>query len=310
MDRRVVENADLLSAAQLGLGREPKSMEPKWFYDARGSELFEQITDLPEYYPTRTEIAILRDNLDLLVACIPDGADLVELGSGASRKTRLLLDNLPKLGRYVPLDISAEFLHQTADDLRAAYPDLTVAPRVADFASPLQLPDSGHPRVAFFPGSTLGNLDRAAAQRLLAAVRDWPGIDAFIIGVDLVKDAETLIRAYDDAAGVTADFNLNLLHRMNREIGSDFEVDAFRHRAVWNAEEARIEMHLASLRDQEVRIADRIVRFREGETIHTENSHKFTADGLSSLAGSAGWRVEPMLSDPERLFAVAVLRPA
>jgi len=299
----------IAEAALAGLSGQPKGLSPKWFYDARGSDLFEQITRLPEYYPTRTERAILDTRLDAIAAHVPAGAVLVELGSGASVKTRLLLDGLPQLAGYVPIDISETFLMQTAAQLRADYPRLAVTPVVADFMGPITLPDlGGRPVVGFFPGSTLGNLAPDNAVALLARLRAWPDHRALILGVDLVKEAATLEAAYDDAQGVTAAFNLNLLARLNREADADFDLAAFRHRAVWNAQAQRVEMHLESTRAQVVRVAGRPIAFAAGETIHTENSHKFTPDSLSAMARDAGWHVAELLTDPENLFAVAVLR--
>ncbi|MCE6960690.1 L-histidine N(alpha)-methyltransferase [Cereibacter sphaeroides] len=307
MDTLVIRNPELLAAALRGLSLPQKRMEPKWFYDAQGSALFERITDLPEYYPTRTEIGILTAEVDRLAAHVPEGAELVELGSGASVKTRLLLDHLTGLSAYVPVDISAEFLARTAGRLSAAYPDLPIHPVVADFTLPLTLADEGHPRVAFFPGSTIGNLDRDGALALMRSVRRWPGVESFIVGIDLIKDEATLVRAYDDAAGVTAAFNLNLLHRMNREIGADFEPDRFAHLARWNAEDARIEMHLVSRDDQTVRIAGRLFRFAAGETIHTENSHKFSRGSFAAMGREAGWNLRDFLTDGKGMFGIAVL---
>lgn len=310
MDRPLVTNPALLRAATDGLARPQKEMSPKWLYDEIGSEIFEEITVLPEYYPTRTEREILETRGDALAAHVPEGAELVELGSGASVKTRLLLDRLKdRLSAYVPVDISQDFLNATARDLAHDYPGLTILPVTADFTRPLPLEEDGTPRVAFFPGSTLGNLDDAAAESLLSGVADWPGIRAFILGIDLVKDRETLVAAYDDSAGVTARFNLNLLARMNREIGADFDLDAFEHRAVWNDAETRIEMHLVSLRDQSVHLNSHRIDFAEGETIHTENSRKFTPEGIDRMAARTGWRRDALLTDDDRRFAVAVLVP-
>ena len=304
-------NEALIAEAQEGLSRDRKGLSPKWFYDARGSDIFEEITRLPEYYPSRTERAILESRLPEIAAHVPDGAALVELGSGARVKTRLLLDGLTQLSGYVPVDISEEFLLATADRLAADYPRLTISPVVADFMAPITLPDlGGRPVVGFFPGSTIGNLDPEAATALLARMRGWPGHRALILGVDLVKAPATLEAAYDDAQGVTARFNLNLLTRLNREADADFDLGAFRHRAVWNAEHARVEMHLESLRAQEVRLAGTRVQFEAGETIHTESSHKYSQAGLARLAAAAGWEMAAFLTDPDAMFAVAILTPA
>lgn len=310
MDAHCVENPALLRAAIAGLTSEPKGLSPKWLYDRRGSALFEEITKQPEYYPTRTETAILRDAYPRLAERVPQGAALVELGSGASVKTRLLLDRLaPALSAYLPLDISEEFLAQTTQDLGAAYPDLAITPVVADFMDEIVLPDttSGKPVVLFFPGSTLGNLDRDSAMALLARLRRVCGVTALIVGIDLVKDADVLLPAYDDAAGVTAAFNLNLLHRLNREANAAFDVASFDHQAHWNAEFDRIEMHLVSRRTQRVRLHDHCIAFNAGESIHTENSHKFTRTSFGAIAQSAGWRVADWITDRDDRFAVSVL---
>jgi dimethylhistidine N-methyltransferase len=304
-------NEALIAEAQDGLSRDPKGLSPKWFYDARGSDIFEEITQLPEYYPSRTERAILETRLPEISAHVPDGAALVELGSGASVKTRRLLDGLTQLSGYVPVDISEEFLLATADRLAADYPALEISPVVADFMAPITLPDLGdRPVVGFFPGSTIGNLEPGAATALLARMRGWPGHRALILGVDLVKAPETLEAAYDDAQGVTARFNLNLLTRLNREADADFDLAAFRHRAVWNPEHARVEMHLESLRAQEVRLAGARVQLEAGETIHTESSHKYSQEGLARMAAGAGWDMAAFLTDPDAMFAVAILTPA
>lgn len=311
MDTSTATNPDLLKAAVEGLTGREKAMDPKWFYDARGSALFEDITRLPEYYPTRTETAILRENIDALARHVPEGAVLVELGSGASVKTRILLDGLKGLAAYLPVDVSAGFLRETAARLARQYPDLPVRPIVGDFMAPLDLPRAyvDYPKVAFFPGSTIGNLEPHRAQNLLSSVRRWPGIRAFVVGIDLVKNTGTLIRAYHDAAGVTAAFNLNLLERLNREAGTCFDPDRFRHEARWNGELARIEMHLVSRVDQSVQIGPATAHFRAGDSIHTENSHKYTRTGFATMARLSGWRMETFLTDDEDLFAVTVLLP-
>jgi dimethylhistidine N-methyltransferase len=311
MNKSTATNPDLLRAAVEGLTGPDKSMDPKWFYDARGSALFEEITRQPEYYPTRTEAAILKDNIARLASYAPEGGVLVELGSGASVKTRILLDGFPGLAAYLPLDVSGSFLKETAMRLARHYPDLPIRPIVGDFMAPLDMPAAyaDHPKIAFFPGSTIGNLEPHRAQTLLSSVRAWPGVRAFIVGVDLVKDAGTLIRAYDDAAGVTAAFNLNLLRRLNREACAGFDPDQFRHEARWNAELARIEMHLVSRIDQDVPIGPRSARFKAGESIHTENSHKYTRTSFEGMAAMAGWRLDAFLADADRHFAVTALSP-
>ena len=311
MDKPVVTNRALHTDALAGLRAPVKRMHPKWFYDSAGSRIFEQITELPEYYPTRTEIAILRREIETLTSYVPEGAALIELGSGASTKTHILLGALHKLGAYVPVDVSGDFLLSVAEDLDRSYPSLKVAPLVGDFLAELALPAAADalPKVAFFPGSTIGNLAPSEARELLRRIRGWPGIAGFILGVDLVKSPETLIRAYDDAEGVTAAFNKNLLHRMNRETGADFRVEDFTHEARWNADKSRIEMHLVSRKAQEVCLGQDRFTFAEGESIHTENSHKYTRDAVEEMAAGAGWRVAEFLTDPDRNFAVTVLVP-
>ncbi len=309
MDKPIVTNRALHADALAGLRLSVKRMHPKWFYDSAGSQIFEQITELPEYYPTRTEISILRSEIDTLASFVPEGAALIELGSGASTKTHILLGALKKLGVYVPVDVSGEFLLSVADDLARDYPALTVAPLVGDFLKDLALPAAtdGLPKIAFFPGSTIGNLEPSEARDLLRRVRDWPGIAGFILGVDLVKAPDTLVRAYDDSSGVTAAFNKNLLHRMNREIGADFRAENFAHEARWNADKSRIEMHLVSQKAQRVWIGQDSIAFADGESIHTENSHKYTRAAVEDLAAKAGWRVAEFLADPQHHFAVTVL---
>ncbi|MFN3572772.1 MAG: ergothioneine biosynthesis protein EgtB [Phenylobacterium sp.] len=278
-----------------GLAKPQKAVPPKYFYDAEGSRLFEEICKLPEYYPTRTEIALLKEAAGEIAAYIPDGAALVEFGSGASVKTRALLDQAPQIGLYTPIDISGSALAEATERLQADYPDLAVAPLEDDFTTALTLPAAtqGRPHVGFFPGSTIGNLDPREAVEFLANARRLLGEGSrFLVGVDLVKPEDVLIAAYDDAQGVTAAFNLNLLTRINRELDGDFDPDGFAHRARWNSEASRVEMHLESLRDQTVRVAGRAFRFAPGETLHTENSHKFAPEAFEALARKGGWRLE------------------
>ncbi len=306
-----VSNTSLRDHALIGLTAAQKWLSPKWFYDRRGSELFEQITALPEYYPTRTEAAILLEHAAFLADMVPPGGALVELGSGASVKTRTLLDRGGHFGAYVPIDISEAFLRLMAEDLRARYPALDVHPLVGDFSGAVALPAAvrGLPKVGFFPGSTIGNLTPEAAVGLLARARGWQGAEGFILGADLVKDRAELVAAYDDAQGVTAEFNLNVLRRLNDEAHADFDLSGFRHEARWCEAPARIEMHLVAVRAQEVSLGDATIRFAAGESIHTESCRKYTAETLGALVTAAGWRVERMLTDARARFAVAVLRP-
>ena len=293
-----------------GLSQPQKALPPKWFYDAEGSRLFEEITALAEYYPTRQETALLGALAGELTALFGPGAVLVEFGSGASEKTRILLDAAADLAAYVPLDISETALLEAADRIRAAYPNLEVRSVVEDFEHLSPLPDdlpSGR-RVGFFPGSTIGNLEPAEAERFLGDARRLLGEGAlFILGVDLVKDPAVLVRAYDDVRGVTAAFNRNVLARANAELDADFDLDGFLHRAVWNADRSRIEMHLESARPMTVHVGDRSFRFTAGETIHTESSHKFTREAVGTLAAAAGWKLARFDVSPEPSVALAVL---
>jgi dimethylhistidine N-methyltransferase len=293
-----------------GLSRTPKVASPKWFYDAEGSHLFEAITRLPEYYPTRQEADLLRRVVPLWAARFGPAAALVEFGSGASEKTRIVLDAAADLAAYVPIDISADALDAAARRIAEAYPALKVAPLVGDFLHLGALPAGigGGRRVGFFPGSTIGNLEREEAIAFLTAARGLLGPDAlFILGVDLVKAPELLVAAYDDSAGVTAAFNRNLLVRANRELGAGFDVDSFAHRAVWNAAASRMEMHLEATRDMTVQLDGRLVAFRRGETIHTESSRKYSEASVRELAGAAGWTVSAFETGPAPSVALALL---
>lgn len=300
-----------LADAMHGLGRSPKTLPAKYFYDLEGSRLFEEITRLPEYYPTRAEIGILRAGGEVIGAAIPAGAAVVEFGAGSTEKIRVLLPSLSDAAAYVPVDVSGEYLEGEAARLRADMPDLEVFPVAGDFTRPIRLPDAiaGRPIVAFFPGSTIGNFEPDVAGSLLADFAERLGSGAsLIIGVDLVKSAEILEPAYDDAAGVTGRFNLNLLVRLNRELGTDFDPGGFAHSAFFDRERSRIEMHLVSLRPQTVRLDGSTIRFEAGETIHTENSYKYEPAGFEALAVGAGWERVVFLTDPDRLFGVFVLR--
>lgn len=291
------------------LSRAPKRLSPKYFYDATGSELFEQITVLPEYYPTRTELSILRDQGQAISAMIPAGAALVEFGAGATTKVRLLLGEC-RLGAYVPVDISGEFLNAQAAGLRADYPGLAIHPVTADFTAPFALPEaiSAMPKVGFFPGSTLGNFEPHEACAFLRSARGILGNGArMVIGVDLEKDERVLYDAYNDAAGVTARFNLNVLHRINRELGGNFDTSAFTHRAIYNRDRHRIEMHLISKKALTARVLGRNFSFRPGESIHTESSYKYSLERFTALARGSGWTPLESWTDAERMFSVHAL---
>ena len=295
-----------------GLSRPHKAVPPKWLYDERGSALFEAITALPEYYPTRTETALLRETAHEVAALIPQGAALVEFGSGSSTKTPLVLAAAPQLAAYAPIDISADALEPAARAIAERFPALAVTPVEGDFTRLDRLPTAldGQPRVGFFPGSTIGNFTPREAQAFLRNTRTLLGEGAlFLVGVDLAKSPEVLTAAYDDAQGVTAAFDLNLLTRINRELAADFDPAAFRHRAVWNAEASRIEMRLESLADQEVVVAERPFSFQAGETIHTENSAKTTVEVFAARAAEAGWAMVREWRSPQPFaFALVLLR--
>ncbi len=292
-----------------GLTARPKTLPAKYFYDLAGSALFERITALPEYYPTRSEIAILREHAPAIASMFPPGSALIEFGSGSSRKARILLSAAASVAAYVPVDISGDFLQQDLIQLERDLPHLVVHPLVADFTKTFAIPAelAALPRVGFFPGSTIGNFEPAEAAAFLHHIGDMLGAGALLlVGVDLVKDEAALYRAYNDAAGVTAKFNLNLLARINRELGADFDLAAFVHRAFFNAAQSRIEMHLVSTRPQKVWINGIDIDFASGETIHTENSYKYTIESFQALARSAGW--SPIEAFSDGLFAVHALR--
>jgi L-histidine N-alpha-methyltransferase len=302
--------ADVIDAALTGLTASPKTLPAMLFYDDEGCRLFYEITKLPEYYLTRTETALLTS---IAPSLVPDGfsdAVLVEFGGSDETKARILLDRPETpFKTYVSIDVAAPALTAMQVRLSESRPDLVVVPIVADFMQPLHLPPLGSPRMGFFPGSTIGNLDPAAATRFLAAARDSLGSDSwFLLGADLRKSQKILLPAYNDSAGVTAAFNLNLLTRLNREAGADFDLGAFRHEAVWNDGESRIEMHLVSRRDQVVHLAGRTIQFSEGESIHTENSYKHTLDRLIDLGRRAGWETPKVWRDPAGFFCVILFR--
>jgi dimethylhistidine N-methyltransferase len=294
-----------------GLQAEPKRVPPKYFYDEVGSQLFQCITALPEYYLTRTETGILERHADEIAKLIPPDAAMVEFGAGSSAKTRILLRTAPHVSTYVPVDISGAYLAVETAQLQREMPDLRVLPIEADFTKPFPLPEAlgTRPRIGFFPGSTIGNFEPHEANALLrhAATLLGPGA-LLIIGVDLVKDTDVLAAAYNDEAGVTAAFNLNLLTRINRELGGGFDLASFRHRACYNSEQRRIEMHLVSMTRQKVRACGKSFEFRRGETIHTENSYKYTVDSFRSRALGAGWTQAATFVDERNYFSVHALR--
>jgi dimethylhistidine N-methyltransferase len=305
----MVANEPFAADVIAGLTARPKRLSPKYFYDAAGSALFEQITNLPEYYPTRCELALLSEQAPAMASLFPQNCALVEFGAGSSRKARTLISAATTIEAYVPIDISAEYLQQEAAQLRRDLPRLAVYPVAADFTRVAELPAAlaASGRVGFFPGSTIGNFEpHEAAQFMRHAARVLGPGALFIVGVDLVKAPEILYRAYNDAAGVTAKFNLNVLAHINRELGANFDLGAFEHHACWNAERSRIEMHLASTRRQKVKLCGATIEFRAGESIHTENSYKYSIDSFQALARGSGWSSLRVFTDG--LFSVHVLR--
>lgn len=289
-----------------GLKQPQKTLSPRFFYDTQGSELFEKITQTPEYYPTRTERRLLSDNADAIAQCCGERCVLIEPGSGSSEKVRLLLDTV-RPDTYVPIDIAGEFLTDVTQALGEEFPWLDIKALCADFAhvdlAELALPQQQ--RVAFYPGSTIGNMTPEEAKTFLAQVADWVGpSDGLILGVDLHKDSDILNRAYNDAAGITEAFNKNALRNLNRLVGANFDVEKFQHQAFYNQELQRIEMHLVATEDHLVTIGGHVVTFRENETIHTENSYKYTIAGIEQLASAAGWALQHTWMDENQLFSL------
>jgi dimethylhistidine N-methyltransferase len=291
-----------------GLQKPQKKIASKFLYDERGSKLFDQICEQEEYYPTRTEIGIMNEHVGAMTEAIGPQARLVELGSGSSLKTRILLDHLDDLVVYVPIDISRAHLVQAAEDIAADYPSVPVQPLCADYTSTFDLPDPPQPAartVVYYPGSTVGNFRPEEAQHFLSRIADGIESDGgLLIGVDLKKDVDVLEAAYNDAAGVTAAFNKNLLRRMNRELDATFDLDRFEFWSFWNEDKGCIESHLRSTAEQSVRVAGEQFSFEEGETIHTEYSYKYTLNEFADLVGEAGFSVEQVWTDERSYFSV------
>jgi dimethylhistidine N-methyltransferase len=286
-----------------GLQKKPKSLPSKYFYDEKGSQLFEEICRLEEYYPTRTEISIMEAHIKEIISAIGDEALLIEFGSGSSYKTRMILGHANELTAYVPVDISGDFLLAEAEKLRTEFPGLKIDPVQADYTKAVEIKSYGEQkRVVYFPGSTVGNFTPENARIFLgetAGMLQKGG--CLLIGVDSKKSPEVLERAYDDAKGVTAAFNKNLLHRLNRELDATFRTEQFRHEAIYNRQEGRIEMHLVSLKDQTVWVGESEIRFRNGEPIHTENSYKYSAEEFIDLLED-DYRLEKLWTDPNHWF--------
>jgi L-histidine N-alpha-methyltransferase len=305
-----VRDSDI-SEIVTGLSASEKHISPKYFYDERGSQLFDEITRLPEYYLTNTELGIMRDNIDEIVALVGQQASLIEFGSGSSLKTRILLEHLSELAAYVPVDISNEHLHASANEIRNEFPHIDVLPVVADFTRQFQLPSPmvmPVRNVVYFPGSTIGNFEHDLAMELLRVMHHEAGENgALLIGVDLQKDPQTIEDAYNDSAGVTAQFNLNVLQHLNRVYGADFDVNQFAHSANYDPDEGRVVIKLVSQSDQTFAVGDNAFNIAHGEAILTEYSHKYTLDGFASMAEEAGFKVMKVWVDAERLFSVQYL---
>jgi len=307
VDLKTLQREAFRADVVAGLSQPCKTLPSRWLYDDRGSQLFEDITRLEEYYPTRTETGILREHAAEIAAFVGEGAVLFEYGAGAGIKTEILIDALQTPRMYVPVDIAGDFLDQTIERMRARYPLLETRGVIADFTTDFDLPADlpRARRAAFFPGSTIGNLDEAETLAFLRRMRRHVGRrGSAVIGADLKKDLNTLLAAYDDREGVTAAFNVNLLARVNRELDGAFPLDRFAHEARWNASESAVEMHLVSLDARTVRVDGHRFAFEAGETIHTESSRKYDERSIADLADRSGWRVAACWSDAERRFAV------
>ena len=299
---------DELTSLIAGLRKPQKMISPKYFYDERGSKLFEDITQLPEYYLTDTELAIMEQRIDEIVDLIGAQASLIEFGAGSGMKTRLLLEHMHSPAAYVPVDISEEHLLESQQAIQADFPDIEVLPIAADFLHPFDLPDPATTplrNVVYFPGSTIGNFEDEDALDLLRVMHTEAGADgALLIGVDLKKDPAVIDAAYNDSAGVTAEFNRNMLRHLNREFGSDFDLDAFEHCATYEPDEGRVVVELVSTRAQTAHIGDARIDFERDETIITEYSHKYTLEGFAAMANEAGFSVDKVWTDPQQWFSV------
>lgn len=302
--------ANLKEEVLNGLSSQPKAIPPKFFYDEYGSQLFDQITELSEYYPTRTEIAILQEHGKEMISLLGKDCLLIELGSGSSLKIRVLLDALQPAA-YMPIDISKEHLLKSAEILAADYPDLAIHATCADYSDHFHLPydPNGTPKAAFFPGSSIGNFDPPEAQTLLQRIAEFLGPNStLLIGVDIKKDQQRLNAAYNDAAGITAAFNLNLLTRINRELNADFDLSRFNHHAFYNEPQGRIEMHLVSKTPHQVEVSGQTFQFEKGESIHTESSYKYTITQFQALASEVGFQPMQVWSDSDDLFSMHCLK--
>jgi len=299
---------DELASLIAGLRQPQKMISPKFFYDETGSKLFDDITQLPEYYLTDTELGIMEAHIDEMADVIGAEASLIEFGAGSGMKTRLLLEHMHSPAVYVPVDISEEHLLESQAGIQADFPEIEVVPVAADFLHPFDLPNPATaPRrnIVYFPGSTIGNFEKADALGLLEVMHTEAGADGgLLIGVDLQKDPAVIDAAYNDSAGVTAEFNLNMLRHLNREFGTDFNLDEFEHRATYRPDEGRVVVELVSTRAQEAHVGDATIDFARGESIITEYSHKYTLDDFAAMANEAGFRVDKVWTDARDWFSV------
>lgn len=310
-DQNTDKNKIMLTEVLEGLRSQPKYLPSKYFYDKEGSRLFDEITELEEYYLTRTERMILESNLDDISGHLGEKIMLIEPGSGSSEKTRILLDNMNSICCYVPMDISGEYLKKVADQLRKDYPAIAIEPVVADYTNSIRLPEmySTARKIVFFPGSTIGNFEPETATRFFNVIRNLIGDEGgFLIGVDLKKDLEVLLKAYNDSMGITSAFNKNMLDHINREIGTDFNTDDFDHSAVWNEDKSRIEMYLIAKRAITVHIAGESIQMKPGESIHTENSYKYSLTDFRKLV-SPWFEIRKVWTDPREYFSLQYLTP-
>ena len=305
------EQKSMLQEVLEGMGRSEKKLPSKYFYDERGSQLFDEITKLEEYYPTRTEWTILEDNVYEMREILSDNVLLIEPGSGSSKKTRVLLDHIPSICCYIPMDISGDYLQKVAEGLREEYPQIDIQPLYTDYTRPFLLPEIhlNAQKVVFFPGSTIGNFEPKTVRRFFKVISDLVGDDGgLFIGVDLKKDRKVLEAAYDDKKGITAQFNKNMLIHINNELDSDFDPDKFEHRSIWNEEKGRIEMHLIANQTHSITIDGKVFSIQEGEFIHTENSHKYSLDEFEKIV-EPWFKVSKVWTDKNKYFSVQFLEP-
>lgn len=311
MEDTLTKKQAIINEIVEGLSHTPKQLPSKYFYDEVGSRLFDEITELDEYYPTRTERKILEDNLEEMGQLLGDDVELIEPGSGSSEKTRILLDHLPNIHIYVPIDISGDYLFKVADKLQEEYPQISIEPLAADYTRPFELPDR-HPdarRIVFFPGSTIGNFRLNKVQRFFSVIADIVGKKGgVLIGVDLKKDIQILEDAYNDTKGITADFNKNMLTHLNNLIDTDFNIENYKHKAVWVEDKGAIEMRLYSKNDHSVKLNGHTFDLNEGEYLHTENSHKYTIEEFSNIV-SPWFEIAKIWTDEKNLFSVQYLVP-